>query len=153
MKPRRRRPGALTPFDCGSLLHSRAMKNRLRRPTGVQAFLDRVPVPEVPARAWVPINLWTPSQDQARRGVVIGYTIRHYTFYRAVVDRLRSGELFRMETGSGAYEMTAAQFTHACPNIVRSQSYSIGRDSIPGSCFYSNTGMPPASIRPFRVDD
>lgn len=127
------------------------MGYRRYRPPEVQAFLDRMTVPEVPDTAMVPRSLRPPTPDEAARGVVIAYANIHYTFYRAVTSRLRAGELFRMETRDGSYELTADQFARACPNVVASLSFSVGRESIPGSCFYSGTRRPPETVEVYRV--
>lgn len=104
----------------------------------------------MPQTATVPRSLRLPSPDEAAAGIVIAYQTANFAVYRAVVDRLRAGERFRMETSFGAYEMSKVEFERAFPNIVASSSYSTGAPSMPGRCYHV-VGPPPTVAAGFAV--
>lgn len=115
-----------------------------------EAFRDRIPAGDVPASATFPATLRLPTADEAAAGVAVAYRVANFAVYRAVVERLRSGEQFRMETSFGTYVMTREEFEETFPNIVRSASYSTGSPSMPGRCYYV-VGPPPAAAARFAV--
>jgi hypothetical protein len=113
-------------------------------------FLDRRPSTAIDPRATFPRTLRLPSPDEAARGIAIAYATANFTVYRAVVERLRPAERFRMETQFGAFEMSRAEFEQAFPGIVASASYATGSDSMPGRCYYVQ-GPPPTGAERFLV--
>lgn len=121
------------------------------RVSPVDPFRDRVPSSNVDSRATFPRTLRLPSPDEAARGVAIAYAGANFCVYRAVVDRLRDGEGFRMETQFGDYEMSRWDLERTFPGIVASQSYREGPPSHPRSCYYV-VGPPPANAATFLAD-
>ncbi len=101
-------------------------------------------------RAGVPRSHREPTEAERERGVVVAYSNAHPTFYRAVIDRLRDEEKFRIETQHGNFEMTRAEFETALPAMARSNSYQRGTDTAPGAARYV-TGRVPQTIERFRV--
>ena len=81
----------------------------------MDAFRDRYPATDVPASATFPRSLRAPTPDELADDIVIAYGSANFTVYRAVIDRLRPGEAFGMETRAGTYVMTRAQFEVAFP--------------------------------------
>ena len=113
-------------------------------------FRDRVPASDVPGTATIPRSLRLPSPNEAAAGIAIAYQTANFAVYRAVIERLRPGERFRMETSFDTYEMSKTEFERAFPNIVASSSYSTGAPSMPGRCYYV-VGPPPAAAAEFAV--
>ncbi len=117
----------------------------------VPGFMTRPLPPDVDHRARMPDSLREPTDEEARRGVAVVYRARYFTVYRGVVERLRPGERFRMETDFGTIEISREQFEAAFPKIVASRSYGAGPPSQPGSCWYTVTGRMPGQAQPFLV--
>jgi hypothetical protein len=125
---------------------SRSDAGSLMGPT----ILDR-PLPAgLDDRAGFPRSHRPPSATEAARGVAIAYASHSPTFYRALIERLRPGEKFRLETQFGAFEMTRGEFETALPSMVRSNSYQQGTDGAPGAARYV-TGRVPRTIEQYRV--
>jgi hypothetical protein len=120
------------------------------RGNAADSFRDRIPAGDVPGSATFPSTLRLPMADEAAAGVAVAYEVSNFAVYRAVVERLRSGERFRMETSFGTYVLTREEFEENFPNIVRSASYSTGSPSMPGRCYYV-VGPPPAAAARFAV--
>ncbi len=121
-----------------------------RRSSPTDPFRDRVPASDVHPSATFPRTLRLPTPAETARGIAIAYSTANFTVYRAVVDRLRPGERFRVETQFGAYEIPRQGFETAFPGIVSSSSYRTGSDSMPNRCYYV-VGPPPAAGQQFRV--
>ena len=117
---------------------------------GSSRVLDRVLPAGLDDRAGIPRSHRSPNDEESARGVVIAYSNANPTFYRAVIERLLSGEKFRLETQHGTFEMTREEFEAALPAMVRSASYQRGTDGAPGAARYV-TGRVPKSIERFRV--
>ena len=120
-----------------------------RNESGVDRFVDRVPRTAFSPRARLPRTLRLPTPEERAHGIAIAYASRNFCVYRALVERLRDGELFRMETQFGAFEMSRVQFEHFFPGIVASTSYRVGPPSDPESCYYV-VGPPPGAAYQFR---
>ena len=111
-------------------------------------FRDRTPTTAIDARAAFPITLRMPNADEAARGIAIAYATANWTVYRAVIERLRPAERFRMETQFGVYEMSRAEFEREFASIVATASYSTGSPSMLGKCYYVQ-GPPPRGAERF----
>ena len=122
----------------------------IRRSNPVDMFRDRYPTGDVAPSATFPRSLRLPTSGEAAQGIAIAYATANFTVYRAVIDRLRPAEAFRMETRAGVYVMTRSQFEEAFPGIAASSSYRTGSDSMPGRCYYV-TGPPPPGADRFRL--
>lgn len=101
-------------------------------------------------RATMPRSLREPTVDEAKRGVAVVYDVSNFTVYKAINDRLRPGELFRMETPGRVYEIPIDEFGSAFASIARSKSYQQGSDSAPGTCRYV-VGPPPPAAKAYLV--
>jgi hypothetical protein len=122
-----------------------------RRGNPSDPFRDRLPTSDVHPRASFPRTLRLPTPAEADRGIAIAYSTANFAVYRAVIDRLRLAERFRVETQFGAYEMSRGEFEQAFPGIVASRSYRTGSDSMLDKCYYV-VGPPPAGSDQFLVD-
>ena len=103
----------------------------VKRGNPSDSFRDRLPTSDVHPRATIPRTLRLPTPDEADRGIAIAYSTANFTVYRAVIDRLRPAERFRLETQFGAYEMSRREFEQAFAGIIASRSYRTGSDSMP----------------------
>ena len=121
-----------------------------RRDHPADVFRDRLPTSDVPTTATFLETLRLPTPDERAEGVAIAYRTANFAVYRAVVDRLRTGERFRMETNFDTYVMSRSDLDETFPNIVASRSYSTGAPSMPGRCYYV-VGPPPAAAARFAV--
>lgn len=54
------------------------------------------------------------------------YESSRFCFKRAVIEKLNSGEEFRMITPVGVFQMSKADFYREFPNVVASESYKRG---------------------------
>jgi hypothetical protein len=112
-------------------------------------FKDRRAASNVHPRARFPLTLREPSPHEKARMVEVAYAVGNFTVYRAVIDRLTTGSLLRMETQFGPFEFSAAAFYRSFPGIAGSESYLTGPPSQPNSCYYV-VGPPPAEAARFR---
>lgn len=127
------------------------MTRTRHRPETFQQFRDRWPSHDIDPRACFPRTLRAPAPEEEARGIAVAYATANFAVCRAVVERLRPSERFRVETQFGAFEMSRSEFETAFTGIVESASYSTGSPSMPGKCYFVQ-GPPPAAAWQFAVD-
>ena len=119
--------------------------------SSTDGFKSRAPSSDFSATATFPRTLRLPTPEEMTRGLVVAYAPANFTVYRAVIERLRADDRFRMETQVGDYEMSRAEFEDTFWSIVTA-SYRTGSDSMPGRCYSFRDRRPTGRIASSSLD-